>query len=366
MQEKYNRLFIEKELIETPALIIDMDLIEENIALTASYYKTVKAKLRPHFKAHKSSFLALRQIEAGAIGMTCAKVGEAEVLVKAGIKDILIANQIVAQTKIERLALLARHARIIVAVDNEDNLKALSQAGVKYKVTIGILVDADVGLGRCGVRTLEEGVGLAKQAISLPGIKFFGIMGYEGHCNIYKDLKKRTEEVGKANNVLTKFKKLLAREDIAVDIVSAGGTAMYDIATLNQDITEIQAGAYILMGTKWTHMEGIPFKQAETILTTVISTPLPDTFIVDAGLKAYSIEAGNPSVKGHSGIEVARIGEEHTTLKSTSKHRFKVGDTIELIPSNCCTTTNLYDFFYGIRDNKLETIIPIDARGRFD
>lgn len=367
MQEKYYTPFIEIDKIETPALLLDLDAVEENLGMMADHFKKVKANLRPHFKAHKTPFLAQKQIEAGAIGMTCAKVGEAEVLVKAGIKDILIANEIISESKIERLAMLARSARLTVAVDQVRNLKDLSKTASRTGVRIGVLVEIDVGLGRCGVRSIEDGVLLAKEAVKLPGIDFRGVMGYEGHCNKYVELQKRTEEVIKANGLLVQLKSAIVRENIPVEIVSAGGTSMFNITTKNEEITEIQAGAYILMATKWSDLEGIPFRQAETILSTIVSIPTEDTLVIDAGHKSFTTESGPPRIKGYSGIEIAKISEEHCNLKLTgSGYQFKIGDKIELIPSNCCTTTNLYDYFYGTRNNRLEIILNIEARGRCD
>lgn len=358
---------IRKTDIDTPALLIDLDVVEANIALMAKSCDEMGVNLRPHFKAHKSSVLALAQIAAGAIGMTCAKVGEAEVLAEAGVEEILIANEIVTPNKIQRVAQLAKKTQIIVAVDDENNLRAISKIAVENGVDIGVLVEIDVGFNRCGVRSIPLAVTLARLATTLPGIIFRGIMGYEGHCNKYGDFQKRKEEVGLANNILSLFKKALAEENVFTEIVSAGGTAMFNITPCNDDITEIQAGAYILMGTKWSSMENIPFRQAETILTTVVSTPLPDTIIIDAGYKAFSTEAGNPIVKGCAGLEIVRISEEHTTLKITSNDvHVSIGDTLEMIPANCCTTTNLYDYFCGMRQGRLERIIPIDARGRCD
>lgn len=367
MQEKYYTPFLEIEKIETPALLLDMDTMEENVRLMASHFNKVKANLRPHFKAHKCTFLALKQIEAGAIGMTCAKVGEAEALVKAGVREILIANQIITRSKIERMALLARNACIIVAVDSLQNLKDISDIASAFGVEIGVLVEIDVGLGRCGVRNLDDGVRLAKEATDLPGIEFRGVMGYEGHCNKYVELKKRTEEVIKANALLVQLKKAITDAGIPVEIVSAGGTTMFNLTTMNEEITEVQAGAYILMGTKWSMMEGAPFKQAETILATIVSIPADDILVIDAGHKSFTTESGPPAIKGHTGIEIAKISEEHCNLKLLDNtHHFKLGDIIELIPSNCCTTTNLYDYFYATRGGRMEMVLNIDGRGRSD
>ncbi|HOV70025.1 MAG TPA: alanine racemase, partial [Clostridia bacterium] len=327
MQEKYFKPFCKKEEIETPALLIDMDKIEKNIKIAMDHYNSVKANIRPHFKAHKCPTLALKQIEAGAIGMTCAKVGEAEVLVKAGVKSILIANEIVSESKIKRLALLERHADVITSVDSLKNVQDISRIACEVGVKIGVVIEIDVGLHRCGVKSIEEGVALAKEIVKLPGVVFRGVMGYEGHCNKYIELKKRTEEVVIANALLADFKKAVEAAGIPVEIVSAGGTCMFDITTRNPEITEVQAGAYLLMATKWSDLEGMPFEQAETILSTVISVPNSEYVTIDAGIKCYSTEAGPPSVKDHKGMEIVKISEEHTTFKlHEGAPKFKVGD----------------------------------------
>ena len=367
MQEKYFAPMIDKTEIESPALLIDMDKIETNIKMMMDHLNTTKAALRPHFKAHKSPYLALKQIEAGAIGMTCAKVGEAEELFKVGIKDILIANQIVTEKKIRRVAIMARDIDIKVAVDSLENIQLLSKIAVEENVHIGVLVEIDVGLCRCGVKTIPEGVELAKAIVAAPNLDFRGVMGYEGHCNRYHELDIRSREVKISNKHLVDFKHAVEEAGMEVEIVSAGGTMMFDIATENEEITEIQAGAYILMGTKWSSSEGIPFVQAESILATVISVPSDEFVTVDAGLKCYSNEVGPPSVIGYEGMEVVKMSEEHTTFKMhEGAPKLKIGDVIEMAPSNCCTTTNLFDFFHVVRNGKLEMVLPIAARGRFD
>jgi len=355
---------IHKSEIDTPALLIDLDVMESNIRFMADFFKGRPATLRPHFKTHKCPIIAHKQIEAGAIGITCAKLGEAEVLVECGIKSILIANQIIGIEKITRLAALARHADMIVAVDAASNLYDLSKAAQAFGSEIGVVVDVDVGMGRCGTRSIDEAVALARLSLSLGNLKFRGVMGYEGHCVFIHDKQERTEKCHLADSILVKAADAIRQAGIDVEIVSGGGTGTYDITGEYPGITEIEAGSYVFSDARYSGVIG-QFKPALSILTTVISRPEQDIVITDAGLKTMTSEFGMPVLRGIKGAELIKLSEEHGKIHlERDIPELKTGDKVEIIPSHGCTTINLHDYYFGIRADRLETVWKVAARGK--
>jgi D-serine deaminase-like pyridoxal phosphate-dependent protein len=355
---------IEKNRIDTPALLIDQDIMEFNVNTMAGFFLKTQAKLRPHFKTHKTPVLAHKQMEAGAIGITCAKLGEAEVLVNAGVRNILIANQIVGAVKIARLASLAQQARITVAVDNEENIKELSTIAQIFGSHIHIVIEIDVGLGRCGVQPGERALALARFISEMPGLEFAGVLGYEGQAVFLTDLKTRQEAVNQAMNKLVGTADLIRQAGFNVEIVSAGGTGTYDITGRYPGVTEVEAGSYILMDTRYRGM-GLPFRCALTLLATVISTPSRQRVIIDAGKKALTVEHGLPEIVVPAGARLIDLNEEHGILEvNPDQLELKVGDKVEIIPSHVCTTVNLHDTFYAIRNNLVVAIWPISGRGK--
>ncbi len=356
--------------IDTPALLIDIEKMEYNMEKMADFFKDKKADLRPHIKTHKCPTLARKQIEAGAIGITCAKVSEAEVMSRSGINNILIANQIVGDQKRNRLVSLAQNTKIIVAVDNYENAKNISDVAIRNRVKIGVLVEVNIGNNRCGVFPGEPALVLAKKIERLEGLKFCGLMGYEGFTEFIKSFKERESEAKKAIKKLVDTKKLIEKNDLKCDIVSCGGTGTYNISGNIAGITEIEAGSYVTMDGKYSGIEyiGEEFKQALTLLATIISRPTSELAIIDAGMKAVSLEFGMPQLKIDNRVaELYKLAEEHGYIKltSVSDKRFNIGDKIEIIPSHGCTTINLHEKFYGIRNDVVETIWPIEARGKF-
>jgi len=357
---------MDKNDIDTPALLIDLDVMEANIAAMADYFNSVNADLRPHLKTHKSVTIAHKQIEAGAIGITCAKLGEAEVLVNAGIKDILIANQIVGQLKIARLVNLAKHADMMTAVDNPENAKEISAAAQAKGVTIRVIIEVDVGMGRCGVRSKEEALELARQIKELHSLKFMGLMGFEGGVVEMADRAGRTRRAVACIDVLAETKKFLEENGISVEIMSGGGSGTYDITGVRPEMTEIQAGTYVFMDGKYSAVEGMQkrFKCALTVLVTVISRPDSKTLCTDGGRKSISKDFGIPQPFNIDGLEQKGLSEEHGNCVVHKELDLKIGDKIEILPSHACTTVNLHDKYYAVRKGKLEGIWDVSARGR--
>lgn len=356
-------LGMHKEEIDTPALLIDLELMEENIAKMAGFFKGIKADLRPHIKTHKTPILAHKQLEAGAIGITCAKLGEAEVVALAGIQEILIANQVVGAHKVQRLVRLARHVNIIVTVDDLRNVMQLSEAATAEDVDLGVLVEVDVGMKRCGVEPGEPAVLLSREVDRAARLRYMGLMGYEGHITTLPDYEERKREAERSMKLLVDTKHLIEEDGLEVKIVSGGGTGTYDITGRYPEVTEVQAGSYIVMDSTY-HKIRPEFECALSVLTTVISVPSRQRAILDAGRKSVSQDFGMPQVSGIDDIRFRGLSEEHGILESTGPGiRLRPSDKIEVIPSHCCTTINLHDKVYVIRDDEVQAIWDVAARG---
>jgi len=358
-----------RDKVDTPALLIDLEKLESNINKMAEFFQGKDAKLRPHAKTHKTPIIALNQLKSGAIGITCQKLSEAEVMARSGIRDILISNQIVGVRKIERLVQLAKQNDLKVAADNRQNIEDLAEAARNERVEIGILVEVDIGMHRCGVPPGEPAFELASSIERQKGLRFMGLMGYEGHTVTIPAYQLRKHEASKALQLLTDTKKLIEGKGIQCPIVSAGGTGTYDIAGSFPGITEIQAGSYATMDAKYSTVEGIggTFKQALTLLATVISRPSEDRAIIDAGMKAISCEFGMPILEiSNMSLELSSLAEEHGIIDLPPPAQYlKVGDMVELIPTHGCTTINLHDYLHGIREGRVECVWPIEGRGKF-
>jgi len=350
--------------VDTPALLLDYDALRSNIKSMAEFFAPLSAKLRPHFKTHKCTKIARMQMEAGAVGVTCAKVGEAEILLGAGIRDILIANQIVGSLKIERLMrLLGRGVDLKVAVDDEENVRELSRATTARNIELGVLVEVDVGMGRCGLVPGPEMIRLCQFVDDSPSLVFRGLMGYEGHAVLTRDPLERTTQAVKAMEELERARSLVEEAGLEVEIVSAGGTGTYDIAGRAPGVTEVQAGSYVVMDATYVRIRP-EFKPALGVLSTIVSCPRKGAAIADAGLKSITGEFGPPEVLLPPGARVKRLAEEHAILELDPGVDLKVGQRVVLFPSHCCTTVNLHEEFVVVERSKEPTRWPIEARGK--
>ena len=350
--------------LETPALLIDLDLMDKNIKRMSDYFSTRSAKLRPHVKNHKTPIIALKEIKAGAVGVAVAKLEEAEVMAWSGVDHIMIMNQIVTDEKIERLLSLSKHARVIVAVDNPDNVSKLSSMARSRGVTLDVVIEVDIGHHRAGVKPGADALALAKKITSVGNLNFRGVGAYQGHISLIIDPMERKFEDEKACEKLVSTKDLIEDSGIPGEIVSAGGTGTYNLTGNYRGITEVQAGSYLTMDVAYLD-GGIDFDLAMSVLTTVSSTPSEDRAILDAGLKSITTNQGLPRVKGLEGIEITKLSAEHTHLSLGPNHtRVKLGDKIEVYPSDTDTTVNMHNQFYGIRDGEVEVVWPILARGK--
>ena len=360
-----------RDQIDTPALLVDLDALEFNIDKLARHFRDTGKQLRPHSKSHKTPAIAHRQLAAGAIGITCAKVGEAEVMADAGIDDILIANEVVGTAKIRRLMQLAARCDIMVAVDAQDNLAALAAAAGEAGVRPRVLVEVDIGHQRCGASPGSCAVELSRLAASARHLRFSGLMGYQGHVVDLEDREQRESGTRQCLQRLVQTREEVERAGIEVAIVSTSATGDYYISTSYDGVTEVQAGSYALMDAAYAKLD-LGFRNALSVLTMVTSRPTPDRVITDAGLKSVTPEHGMPEIKSSPAstfdavnLEVHALSEEHGRIRTLQGDSdLKVGDLLEFIPGHGCTTVNLHDELLAMRGDQVEEVWNIAARGK--
>ena len=351
----------ERGEIVTPALILDLDVAKRNIAFMADRMSTMPARLRPHVKVQKSAELARLQMEAGAIGVCTATVWEAIVMSRAGIADVLIANEVCGRGKLKALADAAGDGRLTVAVDDALNAADLSNAASAAGSNLEVLVEVDVGMGRGGVRSPEDAVEVARCVAELPGLRLRGVQGYEGHCMHETDRSARIEKAQAAMADLCEVVDLLAAAGFDCEVVSAGGTGTYDITGANPRVTEIQAGSYVFMDK--FHGNLVPgFSSALTVLGTVMSRH-GDTIILDSGRKSIGIDFVLPTMVTYPFYEARYFAEEHALFDVDDRCELALGDTVELIPGYAPTTVNLYDVYHVVEGGVVADIWPIIPRG---
>ena len=349
-----------REELVTPALVLDIDAAQRNIDHMANELKELgKATIRPHYKTHKSPDLARRQLEAGAGGLSMATVWEAAVLAAAGMDDLFVVNTVAHPAKLAALAALARDHRILVAVDEAANAAAHSAAAVAAGSTLGIMVEVDTGMDRCGVDTAAECLALARHVMELPGLRFEGITGYEGHCSLTPDNELRHERQREAMAFFTGVAGLLETNGIPCKIRSAGGIATWRWTAGYPGLTEIQAGTYVVMDN--FHGKMVPgFEHSLTIQATVISRQ-SGKVIVDAGNKSVA-DPADVTVVGHD-LTVFRFDEEHGIFTDADGSSLVVGDAVALVPGYSPSTVNWYDAYHVVHDDVVADIWPIIPRG---
>jgi D-serine deaminase-like pyridoxal phosphate-dependent protein len=351
--------------IPTPALILDLPKVEQNLEEMARRMAPLPASLRPHAKIHKSPVLGRMQIEAGAIGLTTATVWEAAAMADAGLDDLLIANQVVGPVKAAELARVAGLATVTAAVDSSANVAELSSAASRAGTEVGVIIEIDVGLHRSGVGTAAEAVTLGRQVNDSPGLRLRGLLGYEGHCMLEPDRALRVEKARAANAVLIGAADEFSTKGLCTDIVAGGGLGTWDITGANQRITELHAGSYIFSDA--FHRNLVPgFEPALTVLATVISRSR-ETAVLDCGRKSIGIDRTPPEVTGEAGTirfehNEYFIHEEHTVLDLPPASNLAVGDRVELMPGYSPTTVNFYDAYFVAKDGVIIDVWPVGAR----
>jgi 3-hydroxy-D-aspartate aldolase len=361
--------------IPTPALLLDLDRFERNLRRMAAHVRAAGKNLRPHAKTHRCPEIARRQVDAGALGVACAKLGEAEVMARAGVRGLLITTEVVAPGAIRRLLQLASAAPdTLVVVANAANVADLGREAAADGVTLNILIDIDVGNKRTGIAPGEPALALTRAVAAQRALRFRGLQGYAGHCAHVIGWDARREASRAALAPLMETRALIERAGLPVEIVAGGSTGTWDIDVELPGLTELQAGSYCVMDLDYRRIGGRgaetlgAFEMALTVVTTVVSVPTADRAMVDGGLKAFSTDKPFPpeSVE-RPGVSFAFAGDEHGRLTVTDFSRApRLGERIEFFPPHCDPTINLYDRIYAMRADKVEAVWEVAARGRSD
>ena len=358
-----------KDEIDTPALCVDLDQLEANIRYMAGTCRERAVAWRPHSKCHKSPQIAQKLIAAGAIGVTCAKLGEAEVMASGGVTDLLIANMLAGPHKVRRLVALTKIADPIVCIDHVDQATAMAAGLEEAGQTVRAIVDVDLGMKRTGVPAGRPALELARSLDQLPGMQLCGIMGYEGHLLQVADPKDKAEQIAAALDQLGETRDLLIEDGLNCDIVSCGGTGSFTYATQHPAVTEVQAGGGIFMDDFYRdNCQVTEMQPALTLVATIVSRPAVERAIMDAGRKSLNQELAKPRVISHAGIELSSLSAEHGALKllqeANGDQQLRIGDRVELMPGYSDWTCVLHDHLLGFRDGRLEVVWPLEARGR--
>ncbi|MBD9382797.1 DSD1 family PLP-dependent enzyme [Achromobacter sp. ACM02] len=353
--------------VDTPSLALDLTAFEANLRAMQAWADRHEVALRPHAKAHKCPQIALRQVALGARGICCQKVSEALPFVAAGIRDVHISNEVVGPAKMALLGQLARAAKISVCVDNAQNLAQLSAAMVQAGAQIDVLVEVDVGQGRCGVSDDATVLALAQQARALPGLNFAGLQAYHGSVQHYRTREERATVSRQAARIAASYAQLLRESGIACDTITGGGTGSAEFDAASGVYTELQAGSYAFMDGDYGANEwGGPlnFQNSLFLLSTVMSTPTPDRVVLDAGLKSASAECGPPVVYGESGLTCTAINDEHSVVRvEPGATAPALGSVLRLVPAHVDPTFNLHDGLVVFKDGVVQDIWEISARG---
>ena len=357
--------------IQTPCLVVDLDALERNLDKMQAHADKMGVRLRVHGKMHKSADVALVQIEKGACGICCQKVSEAESFARAGVKDILVSNQVRGDEKIDRLAQIPKFgARTLCCVDDVDNVADLSKAAQKHGTEIEVLVEIDCGAGRCGVNTSEAVVEIAKAVAAAKGLKFSGIQAYQGamqHMDLYED---RKAKIDIAIAMVADAIKALKAEGLECDIVGGGGTGSYYFEGNSGVYNELQCGSYAFMDADYgrildedgKRIDETQFENSLFILTSIMSHTKVDKAICDAGLKVQSVDSGQPTIFGRTDVSYIKCSDEHGVI-SDPDNVLAINEKLKLVPGHCDPTCNIHDFYVGVRNGKVESLIPVTARG---
>lgn len=347
--------------LDTPTLLLDRAASDRNLAQMAAFFRSRPTKLRPHFKNHKCVTLAKRQLAVGAMGITCAKLGEAEILVEHGVANVLIANQVVGKIKTSRLARLANRASITVAVDDIEQAAEISRAASVEGSTVHLLIEVDIGMGRCGVPCGPAALDLARRVGDLPGVRFAGLQAYEGHLVNVLDRSERASRARAAMQQAVDTRRTIEAAGIPVGCLSGCSSATYDSTGTLEGVDEVQAGTYATMDRQY-HRLAPEFEIALSILVRVISRPTPHKAVLDVGVKGAGSEFGVPSIRDFPDVEIpVFLAEEHCIVQKSPDWR--IGQALQLIPSHACTTCNLYREIVIHEDGRVVDVWPIEASG---
>jgi 3-hydroxy-D-aspartate aldolase len=364
------------EDVDTPALMIDLDAFEKNLKTMADAVSSAGSgvALRAHSKTHKCPIIAMRQMALGAVGVCCQKVSEAQAMVDGGVSDVLVSNQVVGRAKLRRLAALAGQARIGVCADNAANIDDLDAAAHEAGQNLSVLVEINVGANRCGVEPGAPALALARQIDAAPNLTFGGLQAYHGSAQHLREYEARRAAIVATTEMTRETVNLLARDGLECAIVGGAGTGTYQFEAASGVYNELQAGSYIFMDADYRRNlradgEFIDeFENALFVHATVMSKPGDTHAVVDAGLKAYSVDSGLPVLRDYPELDIAGASDEHGKIALTpafndSNKSIEVGDKVFLIPGHVDPTVNLYDWYVCYRGDRVEALWPITARG---
>jgi len=354
-------------LIDTPALVLDLDAFERNMQRMADALKGHPVRLRAHSKSHKCPEIARRQVALGAIGVCCQKISEAAVFVDAGIADVLVTNQVVGTLKLRHLADLARRARIGVLVDDALQVHALALLARSQAVDIDVYVEVDVGGRRCGVMPGPEAARLARLIAEHPPLHFAGLQCYQGPAQHKRSPAERSQAIASASDAARLTRALIEADGMQVERITGAGTGTFLLERDSGVFNEIQAGSYIFMDRDYGDNQRAPhdvaFEHSLFVRTTVLSRTQPTRAVLDAGLKASSVDSGMPVVWQRPELLYVKAADEHGVLEVPADACLALGDVLMLVPGHCDPTVNLYDEIVCIRGGRVEAIWPISARG---
>jgi len=358
---------MQKDEIDTPALVVDLEILSRNIEELARFAREKGRKLRPHAKTHKVPEIAQMQIQAGAVGICVQKLGEAEVMARGGLRDIFVSNEVVGKQKMPRLTRLAEKVKLSVAVDHPQNITEIGEACREAGVEVGVYVDVDPGMHRTGVPP-ERAPDLARLVSKTDGLFLVGVMGYEGHAGGPRDRDERMRLIREAMETTMKAVRLIKQAGVEPGEVSVGSSATVRFSAGFEGVTELQPGMYVFNDYYLVEREAAtPATCALHVLATIMSRAAPDRGVVDAGSKAFHLDMGRyPVAVGVAGVEVFKFSEEHGWLKLSgeAQEKLKLGDRIEFIPYHVCPCVNQFDTLYGLRNDRVEKEWQIEARGK--
>ncbi|MFC5069717.1 DSD1 family PLP-dependent enzyme [Flaviflagellibacter deserti] len=353
--------------VETPALVVDLDALEANIAAMASRAKAGGMALRPHAKTHKSAEIAKLQLAAGAIGICAQKVSEAEALLGSGVKDVLISNHILGEAKLDRLCGIAKHVRVTTLTSDAAHVAMLSQAAARNGAEIEILIEIDAGDARMGLQNLNQVGPLAQAIDKAPGLRFRGLQAYTGPFQHIRDPEERADAALASAEIALEARDAILALGLSCETITGGGTGSFDYDLSEQAFTEIQPGSYVFMDMDYGRNEDGPsevFRQSLFVLASVIRVPEKRVVYVDAGVKSLNLDSGMPGVHERTDLAFTKASDEQGRVEIATKGQApKLGERLLLVPSHCDPTVNQFDWMVAVRNGRVEHVWPVDARG---